>query len=114
MGHSVSGEAVSRLAFGGGEPNTLRGGRSQGDGSCGSGESQGLIVVAFEQAEFRAGTDAAVFEEFEEPAIAFVDSADGVGVIEFGVSEEDEAAAAAAGRAFKFTEITVRTFTVGA
>ena len=73
-----------------------------------------MIVITFEETQFRAGADAAVFEKFEETAVAFVDAADRVIVFEFGVGEQDQAATAAAGGAFEFTEIAVRALAVGA
>src|SRR5450432_3939808 len=103
-----------KLALGGHEPDAFGGGGAKRNGSCGRGESQGLIVIAFEETQLRTRADAAVFEEFEEAAVAFVDSADGVGEVEFCVGEQDEAAAAAAGGAFEFAEIAVRTFAAGA
>jgi hypothetical protein len=66
-----------------------------------------LIVVAFCESQLGAGADAAVFEEFEQSTVAFVDAADYLGRVEFGVCEEDESAAAAAGGTFYFTQVAV-------
>ena len=55
------------------------------------------------------GADAAVFEKLQQMAIAFVDAAHLVVFPGFGVGEQQQAAAAAAGRAFEFAQIAVRT-----
>jgi hypothetical protein len=55
-----------------------------------------LIVVAFKQAQLGSWTNAAVFQKLEQAAVAFVDSADRVGAIEFGICQQDQAATAAA------------------
>ena len=73
-----------------------------------------MVVVTLEEAQLGAGADAAVFEEFEELAIALVDPTHGVRIVEFGIGEQDESATAAAGRAFHLAEIAVRTGTTGA
>src|ERR1700693_1992620 len=62
----------------GADPDAVGGGRAEGDGAGGGGEGDGLVVVTFEETQFRSGTNAAGFEKFEKAAIAFVDSADGV------------------------------------
>jgi hypothetical protein len=47
-----------------GEPDSFGGSGAQGDGAGWRGEREGLVVVAFDEAEFGAGADAAVFEKF--------------------------------------------------
>jgi hypothetical protein len=94
---------------GGGDPDALGGGTAEGDVAGGSGESEGLIVIAFEEAQLCAGTNATGFEELEQAAVAFVDSTDGVSGRGWGIGEEQEAAMAAAGGTFHLAQIAVRT-----
>jgi len=78
-----------------GDPDAFGGGAAEGDiAGCGS-EGESLVVVAFEETQLCSRTDAAGFEEFEEVAVAFVDSTDGVGGAGSGVGEQKEAAMAA-------------------
>ncbi len=77
-----------RTVVSGGEPDALGGGAAQRDGAEGGGEGEGLIVVAFEDAQLGGGADAAGFKEFEQAPVAFVDSADGVGDAGLSVGEE--------------------------
>src|SRR6267154_2748735 len=92
-----------------GAPDALGGGAGQRYiASCGS-EGESLVVVAFEEPQLGSGTDAAGFEEFEEVAVAFIDSADGVGGAGSGVGEQKEATMAAAGGAFHLAEVAVGT-----
>jgi hypothetical protein len=94
---------------GGGDPDSLGCGTAEGDVAGGGGESEGLIVIAFEEAQLGSGPNAAGFEELEQAAVAFVDSADGVGGGGWGVGEQQKAAMAAAGRTFHLAQIAVRT-----
>jgi len=66
-----------------------------------------LVVVAFEKAKFRAGTDAAGFEELEQATVPLVDAADGIGDAWGGVGKKFEAAMATTGRAFHLAEVAV-------
>jgi|SRR5579863_4379922 len=93
---------------GGGEPDAVGGGAAQRDVAGGGGEGEGLIVVAFEDAQFRGGADAAGFEEFEEATVALVDSADGVSDAGLGVGKEEQSTMTATGGAFHLAHIAVR------
>ncbi len=97
-----------RVSLGWGDPDAFGGGTAERDVASGSRKSEGLIVVAFEQTKFGAGTDAAHFKELEQAAVALVDSADGISSAGRSVGEKGEAAMAATGGAFHFTEIPVR------
>jgi uncharacterized protein len=55
-----------------------------------------------------------VLEELEQAAVALVNSADVVGIVDLGVGKQDETPPAAAGWAFKFTQVSVRTRSAGA
>src|SRR5580704_13794206 len=58
------------------EPDSVGRRGTQRDGAGGSRECKRLIVVARQDPQLGAGPDATVLEEFEQPAIAFIDSAD--------------------------------------
>jgi hypothetical protein len=105
----MTGLLTEDAGVGGGDPDALGGGAAKGDIAGGGGEGEGLVVVAFEEAEFCRGTNTAGFEEFQEAAVTFVDSADEIGGPGGGVGQEQEAAMAAAGGALHLAEITVRT-----
>jgi hypothetical protein len=66
-----------------------------------------LIVVAFEDAQLCGGTNAAGFEEFQETAVAFVNSGDGVGDAGLRVGEQEQSAITATGGAFHLTQVAV-------
>ena len=93
----------------GGNPDALGCGAAQGNVPGSGGQSEGLVVVAFEQAQFCSGTDAAGFEELEQAPVALIDTADRVGGSGGGIGEQQKAAMAAAGGAFHFAEVAVRT-----
>src|SRR5215472_4609330 len=80
---SVPGAGGSR------EPDAPGSGGAERDFSGWRGEGQGLIVVALEEAQLRSGTDTALLEEFEEAAVALVDSAHRVAIADFGVGEQN-------------------------
>jgi hypothetical protein len=86
---TVSPALFSCGVVGGGDPDALGGGAAQGDGTGYGGECEGLVVVAFEEAEPGSGTNAAGFEELEQAAIALINSADGVGGSGGGVGEQE-------------------------
>src|ERR1700688_2734584 len=100
---------MSGTCLSGGDPDAFGGGAAQGDVAGGSGQREGLIVVAFQEAQFRAGANAAGFEEFEETAVAFIDSTNGVGGAGRGIGEQEQAAMATTGWAFHLAEVAVGT-----
>lgn len=96
-----------RALVGGGEPDALGGGATQRDVAGGGGESKGLIVVAFEDAQFCRGTNAAGFEELEQAAVTLINSTDGVGDAGLRISEQEQSAMTATGGAFHLTHVAV-------
>mgnify|MGYP007135468964 CR=1 FL=1 len=100
--------SFGRAGVGGGEPDAIGGGAAERDVAGGGGESEGLVVIAFEDAHLCGGTDAAGFEELEQAAVALIDSADGVGDSGLRIREEKQAALTAAGGAFHLAHIAVR------
>lgn len=77
------------------------------DVAGGGGESESLVVVAFQKAQPGSGADAAGFEEFQKTAIAFIDAADGIRGTGRGVRQQSESTMAAAGGAFHLAEVAV-------
>lgn len=90
-------------------PNSFGGGTSEDHGPGGRADGESLIVIAVDESESGSGANAARFEKFEEMTVALVDAADGVGLAGFGVGEQDESAAAAAGWTLQFAQIAVWT-----
>jgi len=89
-------------------PNSFGGRAAEDHGPGGGADGESLIVVAVDEAKLGSGANATRFEEFEEMTVALVDAADGVGLAGFGVGEQDESSAAAAGGTFQFAQIAVR------
>src|SRR5579863_9982898 len=97
-----------RARVGSDQPHTLGGRWAQRHVAAGSRKSEGLVVVALVEANLGPRADAAGFEKLEQAAVAFIDAAHGIGLPRRGVGQQNQAAAAATGRAFEFAEIAVR------
>src|SRR5580698_10050600 len=93
----------------GSEPDALRGRGTKGYCSRRGSQRNGLIVIAFEQAKLRPGAHAAVLEEFEQLAIALVNTTHQVRTAKFRVGQQNQAAAPPAGGTLDFAHIAVGT-----
>jgi hypothetical protein len=100
--------SLTRRAIGGGDPDALGGGAAQGNVSGGGGKSECLIVVAFEETQLRAGSNAAGFEKLEQAAVALVDTADRIGRAGGSIGKKKQAAMAATGGTFHLAQVAVR------
>jgi len=68
-----------------------------------------VVIVSPGNVKLRPGANAALFQKFQEMAIALVDAADPVAGSRLGVGQQQQAAPAPAGRALQFAEIAMRT-----
>src|SRR5580700_6843131 len=105
---SSTGPSTGGALLGCGNPYALSGRSAQRDVAGHGGQSEGLVIIAFEETQLCSGTNAAGFEKLEQAAVALIDSADSVGGSGRGVGEQQQTAMAAAGGAFHLTEIAVR------
>src|SRR6478609_6849678 len=101
----------SQLAVGGRYPHLLRRRPAQRDPSGIGVESQSVVIVSPCDVYPGPGTNAALFQEFQQAAVAFVDAADHVVASRLGMRQQQQAAPAPAGGTLQFAQIAVRTGT---
>src|SRR5260370_882159 len=75
--------------------DALGGCAAEGNITCGGGDGKRLVVIAVEKPQFRSGTNAAGFEEFEQAAVALINAAYRVNGSRCGIRQQQQAAVAA-------------------